>query len=241
MRDKTGGRQWFTRLDLKNGFYRIRVAAAHEWKIEFRTKKGPFAYIVIPFELTNAPATCREMTDTIFEAKAGCVRYMNDILIYGGTTEAEHQVVVPKDPQQCVKHGLAVNLTKSEFHVRKTISLGHIVNGSQGRMDPAKLETMYKWPVRTHKKEVLAFLGFSNYYRGFTENYRATARPLIELTKDVPCSCGHQQQQAFDELRTRFLSTSILTHFDSILVTIKETDTRHQAIAGILSQYHIVT
>ena len=37
--DKTGGGKWFTRLDLKNGFNRIRVAAGHEWKTAFRIKK----------------------------------------------------------------------------------------------------------------------------------------------------------------------------------------------------------
>ena len=107
-------------------------------------------------------------------------------------------------------------------------------------MDPAKLEPMFKWPVLTKTKEVLAFLGFANYYSRFIENYSARARHLIDLTKYVPFSCGHQQQQAFDELRTRFLSASILTQFDRTLETIMEPDASNQAIAGILSQYHIV-
>ena len=37
--DKTRGGKWFTRLDLKNGFNLMRVAAGHEWKTAFRTKK----------------------------------------------------------------------------------------------------------------------------------------------------------------------------------------------------------
>ena len=131
---------------------------------------------------------------------------MGDILIYRGQTEAEQQACVEKILQQSVNHKLAVDLTKSEFHVHETISLGHIVNGSQVQMDSDKLETMSKWPVPTETTEVQAFLGFANYYRRCIENYSAKARPLIDLTKDVPFSWGHQQQQAFDELRTRFLS-----------------------------------
>ena len=129
---------------------------------------------------------------------------MNDILIYGGTTEAEHQAFVEKVLQQCVHHGLAVNLSKSGFHVHKTIVLSQVVNSSQVQRNPAKLETMYKWPVPTKKKAVPACLGFANYYRRFIENYSAIARPLIDLTKHVPCSWGHQQQQGFHELRSRF-------------------------------------
>ena len=84
------------------------------------------------------------------------------------------------------------------------------------------------------------FLGFANYYHGFIINYSAKACPLIDLTKDVPFTYVHTQQQAFDELRARLLSAPILTQFDRILETIMETDASNQAIAGILSQYHVV-
>ena len=85
----------------------------------------------MPFGFPNAPATFQEMMYTIFKHEEGCVSYMDDIRIYGGTTEAVHQAFVEKVLQQCVNHVLAVNLTKSELHVHETIFLSHIVNGSQ--------------------------------------------------------------------------------------------------------------
>ena len=194
----------------------------------------------MPFGLTNAPASFQEMMDTIFKDMEGCIWDLDAILIYGGDTEAEHQAIVEKVLQQCVEHGLAVNLLKSKFHVQETIFLGHVINGQEVKMDPSKLETMSKWPIPTKKKEVLAFLGFANYYRRFIINYSAKARPLIDLTKYVPFTWGHTQQQAFDKLRARFLSAPILTQFDRTLETIIETDACNQAIAGILSQYHVV-
>ena len=114
-----------------NGLNLIRVAAGHEWQTAFRTKKGLSEYTVMPFGLTNAPATCQEMMDTIFKGEEGCIGYMNHILIYGGTTEAEHEAFVEKVLQQWVKHEVAVNLTKCDFHVHETIFLSHIINGSQ--------------------------------------------------------------------------------------------------------------
>ena len=69
---------------------------------------------------------------------------MDDIRMYGGTTQGEHQAFVENVFQPCVKHELAVNLTKSELHVYEIIFLGHIVNGSQVQMDTAKLENMSK-------------------------------------------------------------------------------------------------
>ena len=81
--NKTRGGKWFTRLDLKNGFNLIRVAAGHEWKTAFRTKKGLLEYTVMRFGLTNTPAIFQEMMETIFKDQEGCVWYMEDILIYG--------------------------------------------------------------------------------------------------------------------------------------------------------------
>ena len=124
----------------------------------------------MPFGLMNAPATLQEMMDTIFKDEAGCVGYMDDIRIYGETTEAEHPAFVAKVLPQCVKHGLAVNLTKSEVHVHETIVLEHIVYGSQVQMDPAKLETRSKWPVPTKNIEVQTFSGFAIYYTRFIEH-----------------------------------------------------------------------
>ena len=128
--------------------------------------------------------------------------------------EAEHQATVKKVLQQCIEHGLAVNLLKSEFHVKETIFLENVINGQEVTMDPLKLETMSKWPVPTKKKEVQAFLGFANYYSRFIVNYSTKARPVIDLTRDIFCTWRHTQQQDFDELQARFISAPILTQFD---------------------------
>ena len=119
----------------------------------------------MPFGLTKAPASFQEMMDTIFKDMEGCILYLDDILIYGGNTEDEHQAIVEKVLQQCVEDGLAVNLLKSEFHVKETIFLVHVINGQEVRMLPSKLETISKWAIATKKKEVWVSLGFANYYR----------------------------------------------------------------------------
>ena len=137
--------------------------------------------------------------DTIVNCIEGCIWYVDDILIYGGDTEAEHKSIVEKVLQQCVEHRLAVNLLKSEFHITETIFLRHIINGQEVKMDPTKLKTIFRWPIPTKTKEVEVCLGFANYYRRFIINYSPKAHPLINLTKDVPFTWGCIQQQAFDK------------------------------------------
>ena len=186
--DKTRGGKWFTRLDLKNGYNLIRIAAGDKWKTAIHTKQGLFEYIVMAFVLTNAPATFQEMRDTIFKDMEGCIWNLDNILIYGGDTKAEHQAIVEKVLQQCAEHGLAVDLLKSEFHVNEIIFLVHVIHSQDGKMDPSKLETMSKWPILTMKNKVQAFLAFTNYYRRFIVNYSAKAHLFIDVTKYVPFS-----------------------------------------------------
>ena len=87
-------------MDFKNGYKLIRIAAVDEWKTALRTMQGLFEYTVMPFSLTNTPASFQEMIGTILKDMEGCIWCLNDIHIYGGDTKAEHQAIVEKVLQQ---------------------------------------------------------------------------------------------------------------------------------------------
>jgi hypothetical protein len=79
----------YTKLDLKNAYYRIRIKLGNEWKTAFRTRYGFFKYIIILFGLTNAPAIFQIYINEIFKGLLNiiCVIYMDDICIYSSKFE----------------------------------------------------------------------------------------------------------------------------------------------------------
>ena len=66
LRSRLGKATIFTKLDLKNGYYLIRMAEGEEWKTAFKSRYSLYEYTVMPFGLCNAPATFQSMINDVF-------------------------------------------------------------------------------------------------------------------------------------------------------------------------------
>jgi len=84
-------------------------------------------------------------------------------------------------------------------------------------------------------KDVQSFLGFTNFYRRFINNYSEIVVPLTRLTrKDTPWLWSEDCQQAFNTLKLAFMSVLILTHWDLNVPIFIESDVSDYALAAIL-------
>jgi hypothetical protein len=128
---------------LPTAYTYIRIKEGDEWKTAFRTPYRHFEYLVIPFGLTNAPATFQAVVDHAIQPFLDkfTVCYLDNILIFLKTLK-EHWKHVKAVLDALYTYKLSVNKDKSEFHVRKTVFLGFEISLGEVYIEPTKVEAI---------------------------------------------------------------------------------------------------
>ncbi|MBW0475031.1 hypothetical protein O181_014746 [Austropuccinia psidii MF-1] len=110
----------FSHIDLCGAYNFLTNKEGDEHLTAFRTKYGSSEYLVIPFALTNAPASFQNLLNDIF---ADCldisfVVYLNDIMVF----------------------------FKCAFYASSVEYLGYVVSSDGLRMGSSKVHKILNWP-----------------------------------------------------------------------------------------------
>ena len=140
--------------------------------------------------------------------------------------------------RKLLEAGLNVDLTKCKFATKEVKYLGFIIKAGESiKPDPEKVKAILEWEAPTTVRGVRRFVGFSNFYGDFLENFSDVAAPLHELTKkNTPFQWGAEQEIAFQHLKRIFISGPVLQVWKFERPAQLEADCSGKAIGGCLSQ-----
>jgi hypothetical protein len=242
--DKLSKAKYFTKIDLRTGFYQILINEADRHKTAFTTSQGLFQYNVLPMGLCNSPGVFMQlMNDTFAEFLNKFVLvFLDDIIVYSDTLE-EHEQHVRQALTRLRQQRLYAKLSKSALCKREVEFLGHMVGEHGLRVMQDKIEAVRDWPIPTNLQELRAFLGLAGYYRRFVRDFSAIALPLTELTRSatrqkLDLSWGTKQQLAFVELKRALQSTPVLVLPDLSKEFVVHCDASGYAVGAVLQQDH---
>ena len=213
--DRLAGAKYFTALDLASGYHQLLIKPEDIPKTAFTTPLGHFEWLVLPFGLTNAPATFQATMNRIFAPFLNrfVTVYLDDILIFSRTAEEHEQHL--RQVLACLrKWKLHAKLSKCEFWRSEVKYLGHIVSSDGIRMDPKKVEQIRQWPLPRDLSELRSFVGLANYFRRFIAGFASLAAPLTNMFSlaRLPDTWPPQALHAFEQIKER-LSTDVLLRY----------------------------
>ena len=211
--DQLQGSSFFSKIDLRFGHHRLRVRDEDIPKTAFPTLYGHYEFLVLSFNLTNAPAIFMDLMNRVFHEylDSFVIVFIDDIHIYSNTKE-EHEQHMRLTLQVLRQHQLYAKFSKCEFCLRSVTFMGHVVSDQGVDVDPKKTEAVKNLPRLLTSINICSFLLLEGYYCKFVEGFSSIAAPLTALTKNIAMfELAETCEKSFQELKDQLTSAPILT------------------------------
>ena len=158
-------------------------------------------WLVVPFELKNAPPYFQRQMNHILRDLPFCRCYIDDIIVWSKST-GEHIQHLEEIFKRLREAGLKVHPGKCVFGADSIDFLGHRISANSLQPQEEKLAAVRDLPAPTDLHSLRAALGLFSYHRKFVLHFSTIAHPLNQLLKrDAVWLWGDKQMEAFQELK----------------------------------------
>jgi hypothetical protein len=122
------GKKYFTKIDLKDGFFHVPIKKSDKEKTAFHTGKRLMQFTRMPQGYKNSPAIFQRMINLILGDIIGtkCLVYVDDILIFGENIK-EHDDNLKEILKLLKEYGLEENRSKRVERKNEIQFLGYLI------------------------------------------------------------------------------------------------------------------
>ena len=203
----------FSILDAKSAFWHIKLDEQSSYYTTFNSVFGRYRYLRMPYGISSGSEVYQQAIESLMEGTP-CKVIVDDILVYG-TNMADHDANLKIVLRRLHKINLRLNVNKCKFRIPEVKYVGNVFTSNGLLPDPDKVSAINDMPAPEDKKGLQRFLGMTNYFSRYVENYSDKTVVLRELLHDdVPWHWEKRHDQAFQNLKENLCSPPVLAYYD---------------------------
>nr|GEZ33643.1 reverse transcriptase domain-containing protein [Tanacetum cinerariifolium] len=172
----------YSKIDLRSGYHQLQIREEDIPNTAFRTRYGHFEFQVMPFGLTIAPAIFINLMNRVCKPYLDkfVIVFINGILVYSKNKE-DHEKHLKIILKLLKNKKLYAKFSKCDLWLESVQFLTHVINSNGVHVDPAKVEAIQNWST-----------------------------PTTPTEKKKKYECGMEEEEAFQTLKQKLCSASIL-------------------------------
>ena len=165
MFDRLGGSRVFSKIDLQAGYWQMPIQEQAIQKTAFKTCKGLFEYLVMPFGVTNAPAQFMHLMKDVLRnfLDTFVMVFLDNILVHSKFVE-EHAQHLRSVLEKLRQYQQFAKAPKCCFTVFEIDFLGEKVTPASMSPTEEKIRAVREWQRPNDIITARSFLGFPNFY-----------------------------------------------------------------------------
>jgi hypothetical protein len=232
------GAQVLSSLDALAGFNQIDIDPEDVEKTGFRTHKGLFNFLRMPFGLRNGPSIFQRVMNEVLAPYLWlfCLVYIDDIVVYSQSFE-EHIEHLDKVLGAIAKSGITLSPDKCHLFYSSILLLGHKVSRLGLSTHEEKVKAIQELERPSRLSELQVFLGMVVYFSAFIPFYASIASPLFHLLrKGARWEWRAEHEYAFQAAKRALQEAPVLGHPIQGLPYRLYTDASDEALGCALQQ-----
>ncbi|CAF4130590.1 unnamed protein product, partial [Rotaria sordida] len=237
-----GGYKFFSKLDMKSGFWQIPIKEEEKHKTAFITADGLYEWNVLAQGLKNSPPLFqRVMADILSPCRQFSLVYIDDIVVFSHSFE-EHLNHLQQLLCILSKYNFQLNPPKCKLFHQKIDYLSHIISEEGFQPNNERIQSIMNLREPSTLVEANKFLGGLSWYRKFIPRFASIAAPIhkvTNLTKNNRKNFRWEkpQHEAFLQLKQFLIASPLFLDYpNDNYPVIMTTDASKVGIGGTLQQ-----
>ena len=211
-----GDSDLFTKLDLKDGYWHVKLTEEASYLTTFNTPFGRYRFLRMPFGLKMSQDVFQHKVEETYNSCEGTIGISDDLTVHG-KGEPNHDRRLHEVMETTRRNNLCLNYEKVEVKKPSVKFFGNIFSAAGVSADPDKVAAITALRPPETKTELKTFLGMVNYLQRFIPRLAEnTALLRTSDKKDVQFTWDLSYQGCFENVKS-LVKNNTLQHVTGIL------------------------